>query len=54
MRVIKLIIKNGKRKHTSGLLLWDSLYTEVHFSGKHFPEFTKDDFKKAIEQFQKS
>lgn len=47
-----LIIKNGKRKQTAGLLLWDSVYAEIYFTGKYFPDFTKADFLKAIEEYQ--
>jgi undecaprenyl diphosphate synthase len=46
-----LIIKNGKRKQTSGVLLWDSIKTDIYFTEKYFPRFTKSDFSKAIEQF---
>jgi len=49
-----LIIKNGKKRQTSGLLLWDSVCAYIHFTEKYFPEFDKDDFTKAIEQFKKS
>jgi len=49
-----LIIKNGKRNQTSGVLLWDSIYSYVYFTKKYFPEFSKDDINKAIAQFKKS
>ena len=48
-----LIIKNGRIKNTSGLLLWDSIYSEIYFTGKNFPDFSKSDFSNAIEQYIK-
>jgi undecaprenyl diphosphate synthase len=48
-----LIIKNGKIKQTAGVLLWDSVYADVHFTGKYFPDFSKDDFSKAVDEFTK-
>ena len=48
-----LIIKNGLRKRTSGLLLWDSSDSDIFFTGKRFPEFTKSDFLNAIRTYQK-
>lgn len=49
-----LIIKNGMKKKTAGILLWDSLNTRIHFTQKLFPDFTKSDFSKAVEEYQKS
>ena len=48
-----LIIKNGKRKQTAGLLLWDSVYADVYFTQKYFPDFKEGDFIKAIENYKK-
>lgn len=48
-----LIIKNGVEKKLSGFLLWDSAQSEICFTGKPFPYFTIEDFKAAIEDYQK-
>jgi tritrans,polycis-undecaprenyl-diphosphate synthase [geranylgeranyl-diphosphate specific] len=48
-----LIIRTGKEKRLSGFLLWDSSYSEILFSDKYWPEFSKEDFLKAILNFQK-
>ncbi len=48
-----LIIKNGSRKGASGLLLWDSIYSEYFFTDKNWPAFKPEDFKKAIEYYKK-
>lgn len=45
-----IIIKNGKRK-SSGLLLWDSVYSETFFTEKYFPDFEKSDMKRVIDRF---
>ena len=50
----ELIIKNGIRKVTSGLLLWDSPFTTIYFSEKLWPDFKKEDFEKGIRYFQKN
>ncbi len=46
-----IIIKNGTIKRTSGLLLWDSVNSEIYFSGKNWPDFSEADFDKAVEGF---
>lgn len=43
-----LIIRNGKEKRLSSLLLWDSVGARIHFSNKNFPEFTADDFIRVL------
>lgn len=48
-----LLIKNGLRKRTSGLLLWDIRYAEIFFSGKLFTDFSVSDFAKALDQYKK-
>jgi len=48
-----LIIITGKRKKTSGILLWDSSNSIIFFSEKLLPEFTSLDFLDAIKFFQK-
>lgn len=49
-----LIIKNGYKKYTKGLLLWDSPYSIIYFSGRMFPEFRNSDLDKAIEYWRRS
>jgi len=48
-----LIIKNGLRKRTSGFMLWDSSDSEIYFTGKRFPEFTKTDFLNIVKLHQR-
>jgi len=49
-----LLIITGKRKKTSGLLLWDSGNAVIYYSNKLWPEFTKEDFLNAIKEYQES
>lgn len=42
-----IIIKNGE-KQLDGFLLWDSAYSKVFFTGKHWSEFSKRDFERAV------
>jgi len=46
-----LIIRTSGEMRLSGLLPFQSTYSELYFSKKYFPEFTKRDFLKAIEEF---
>ncbi|MBW2966361.1 di-trans,poly-cis-decaprenylcistransferase [Candidatus Woesearchaeota archaeon] len=46
-----IIIKNGKLRRTAGILLWDSTDSELYFTEKDWPEFTKSDFLKAVGSF---
>ena len=46
-----LIIINGPRKATSGLLLWDSSDSHIYYTKKLWPDFTNKDFEDALEEF---
>ncbi len=46
-----LIIRTGGEKRTSNFLPWQSAYSEWVFFDKMWPEFTKQDLKKAIKEF---
>ncbi len=48
-----LIVKNGSRKETSGILLWDSPKSKVYFTNKNWPDFDKTEFMDAIRDYQK-
>ncbi len=47
-----LIIRTGGEQRLSNFLLWQSAYSELSFSKKMWPEFTKLDFLKIIKDFQ--
>lgn len=46
-----LIIRTGGEKRTSNFLTWQSTYSEWIFLDKLWPEFTKQDLKKAIKEY---
>jgi len=46
-----LIIRTGGEKRLSNFYLWQSSYSELYFSNRLWPDFTKKDLKKAIEDF---
>jgi len=47
-----LIIRTSGEKRISGFLPWQSSYSEFYFTEKHWPEFSKQDLIKAIEDFE--
>lgn len=46
-----LIIRTSGEMRLSGLLPWQSSYSELYFEDKYWPEFEKKDLEKAIETF---
>ena len=46
-----LIIRTGGEKRLSNFYLWQSSYSELYFSNRLWPDFTKKDLKKAIGDF---
>lgn len=47
-----LIIRTGGDSRLSNFLLWQGAYTELVFFKKTWPDFTKQDFLKAISEFK--
>jgi tritrans,polycis-undecaprenyl-diphosphate synthase [geranylgeranyl-diphosphate specific] len=48
---VDLVIRTSGEKRTSGFMLWQSSYAELHFCDKFWPEFSKEDFAKALEDY---
>ena len=48
-----LVIRSGGEIRTSNFLTWQSVYSEFVFIDKLWPEFTKKDLIKCIEEFNK-
>jgi len=46
-----LLIRPGGEKRLSNFLLWQLSYSELYFTEKLWPEFTKEDLVEAIEEF---
>jgi len=47
-----LLIRTGGDLRVSNYLLWQIAYSELYFSPKYWPDFTKEDFVTAIADFQ--
>src|SRR3989304_7343857 len=43
-----LMIRTSGEQRTSGLLLWQSAYTEYYWENDHFPDFTPEKLKDAV------
>jgi len=44
-----LLIRTGDSHRLSGMMPWQTVYSELYFSPKLWPEFTKEDFDSAVE-----
>ena len=47
-----LIIRTAGEMRLSNFLLWQSVYSELYFSNKMWPEFTTQDFETAVHSFR--
>jgi len=47
-----LLIRTSGEMRLSNFMLWQLSYAELYFCKKYWPDFTKDDFRKAIHYFQ--
>ena len=50
---VDLLIRTSGEQRISNFLLWQIAYAELYFSQKLWPEFNKEDFSKAIYNYQK-
>uniref|UniRef100_A0A7C2VGK9 Isoprenyl transferase n=1 Tax=Hydrogenobacter sp. TaxID=2152829 RepID=A0A7C2VGK9_9AQUI len=48
-----LLIRTGGEKRISNFLLWHLAYTELYFTDVYWPDFTKEELLKAIEDYSK-
>jgi len=46
-----LLIRTGKEVRLSNFLLWQSAYAELYFTEKLFPDFSDEDFDRALEAY---
>ena len=46
-----LLIRTCNEQRISNFLLWQLAYTEFYFTDIHWPDFTKEELMKAIEQY---
>ena len=51
---VDYLIRTGGEPHISdGFMMWDIADTQLYFSNKLWPDFTADDFKKAIKEYNR-
>lgn len=46
-----LIIRAGGEMRLSNFVLWQGAYSELYFSPKLWPDFSEEDFREALEEF---
>jgi len=46
-----LVIRTSGEQRLSGLMPWQCIYSEFFFSPKLWPDFSKDDFEEALEEY---
>lgn len=46
-----LIIRTSGEQRLSGFLTWQSIYSELYFVNKHWPDFSKEDLDEALKVF---
>lgn len=49
----ELLIRTSGEQRLSNFLLWQLSYTELYFTSVHWPEFDKEEFLKAIEEYNR-
>ncbi|MEL7475032.1 MAG: undecaprenyl diphosphate synthase family protein, partial [Cyanobacteria bacterium J06555_12] len=47
-----LLIRTSGEQRLSNFLLWQMAYTELYFADVQWPDFSIDEFHKALETFQ--
>lgn len=47
-----LLIRTGGELRISNYLLWQAAYSELYFCDTYWPDFSEDDFRKAIASYQ--
>lgn len=47
-----LLIRTGSEERISNFLLWQIAYSELYFTNKYWPDFSKEDFCEAILDYQ--
>ena len=49
---VDLMIRTSGEQRISNFLLWQIAYAELYFTDVYWPDFSKDDFNKAIENYK--
>lgn len=48
-----MVIRTSGEQRLSGLMPWQTTYSELYFSRKLWPDFTKEDFGRAIKEYDR-
>lgn len=48
----ELLIRTSGEQRISNFLLWQIAYTEFYFTDVHWPDFNKEEFHKAVKEYQ--
>jgi len=48
---IDLLVRTGGEQRVSNFMLWDMSYAELHFTPVLWPDFTQQDFQRALDDF---
>ena len=46
-----LVIRTSGEERLSGFLTWESVYSEIYWCEKHWPDFDEEELEKALEEF---
>ena len=49
---VDLLVRTGGEKRLSDFMLWESAYAELLFSDQMWPDFTPNDLRAAVDEFQ--
>ncbi len=48
---VDLLIRTGGEHRISNFFLWDAAYSELYFSSRYWPDFSREDFLQALEDY---
>ena len=49
----EILIRTGNTNRISNFLIWQSIYSEIFFEKKMWPDFSKKDFLKILKKYEK-
>lgn len=50
---VELLIRTSGEQRISNFMIWQLSYAELYFCDKYWPDFSKKDFKLALDEYQK-
>ncbi|MCQ8898270.1 MAG: polyprenyl diphosphate synthase [Hadesarchaea archaeon] len=52
-RPLDMVIRTGKEHRLSNFLLYQAAYAELFFVDKYWPDFTREDLRRCLEEFER-